>query len=370
MVEIKSTRGTVLLTVDAPSLSGADLFIADPPLVELVKGNLRGTGLARVNLQQADLRGADLRGTRLTRALLDDAVLQDADLSGAQLVDTSLLETDLTSANLQYANMGGANLFMANLGSANLTGARLDDTILNETAMRCTILTNSVFAGTSIIRCPTLHLAEGLETIRHEGESSIDVITLRACVNDLPNIFLQGIGYTLQEIETLRAMYKQGINYSCFLSYAHANRDFAGQLRTDLLANNVNCFQDTQDLRGGQKWEDQINQAIKQHDKLLLVCSRQSIYRPQVVREIIQTIDSERATGEQKLFPIRLDDHILSEEMMNDARENARSGVWSQNWVHHVRKYQIPNFSGWKDPDTYQEALQKLVRDLKVSATR
>ena len=291
-------------------------------------------------------------------------MIEIKDMSGRVLrtVDAdSLKNADLTGAHLTRADLNGANLARAHLSHADLTGANLTGADLN----------GAYFGNTTIIHCPTLYLAKGLETIQHLGVSALDVITLRACVNQLPDVFLQGVGYNLEEIQTLRAMYRQGIQfYSCFLSYAHANDDFASRLRTDLLASNVNCWQDTQDLRGGQKWEDQINVAIKEHDKLLLVCSRQAIYRPQVVREILQAIDAERATGHQKLFPIRLDDHILSEEMMSDARENVRSGTWTENWVHHVRKYQIPDFSRWKDHDAYQAALKNLLRDLKSPQQR
>jgi TIR domain len=132
----------------------------------------------------------------------------------------------------------------------------------------------------------------------------------------------------------------------------------------------VNCFQDTQDLRGGLEWRDQINQAIRKHDKLLLVCSRQAVYREQVVREILEAIDAERETGDKKFFPIRLDDHIISASMIEEAREKVRAGEWRENWVYYVCKYQIPDFSGWKDHDAYQAELQKLLRDLKSPGER
>lgn len=130
----------------------------------------------------------------------------------------------------------------------------------------------------------------------------------------------------------------------------------------------MSCWQDSQDLHSGQKWEGQINSAIKAHDKLVLLCSRQAIYRPQVVREILQAIQVERETGQQKFFPVRLDDQILSAKMLEDAREKVRSGEWSENWVYEVRKYQIADFTNWKDHGAYQKALDNLLRDLKRAA--
>ena len=54
---------------------------------------------------------------------------------------------------------------------------------------------------------------------------------------------------------------------------------------------------------------------------------------------------------------------------MEEAREMVRSGEWPSNWVFYVNKYHIPDFSGWKDHDTYQGELGNLLRDLKSSAT-
>jgi len=35
-----------------------------------------------------------------------------------------------------------------------------------------------------------------------------------------------------------------------------------------------------------------------------------------------------------------------------------------------VREYFIPDFSNWKDHDSYQTAFQRLVKDLKAEASR
>ncbi len=35
-----------------------------------------------------------------------------------------------------------------------------------------------------------------------------------------------------------------------------------------------------------------------------------------------------------------------------------------------IRKYFIPDFSNWKDHDSYQTAFQRLVKDLKAEASK
>ena len=204
----------------------------------------------------------------------------------------------------------------------------------------------------------------------HSGPSSIDAHTLRASVGKLPDVFLEGVGYSREEIENLRAMYTDAAlkYYSCFISFADTgeDREFADRLHESLAANNVTNWYFRGDTpQGGVDLEQQINAAIRGHDKLVLICSQRSIYRPNVIKEILRAIDIERETGTKKLFPIRLDDHILGEEMMSEAREKVRAGEWRENWVYYVRKPYIPDFSNWKDHDVYQRELKKLLRDMK-----
>jgi hypothetical protein len=174
--------------------------------------------------------------------------------------------------------MTEADLSVTYLRGGNLSGTNLTRTDLS----------NSSWESTNLSACETMSLAKGLVTIQHMGPSEIDIVTLRACVNDLPDVFLRGVGLTNEEIENLRAMYRKGIAfYSCFISYARNNSDFADRLHTDLQTQNVVCWKDTHDLHAGQKWEEQIGRAIKEHDKLVLICSRQAVYRPNVIKEIL-----------------------------------------------------------------------------------
>ncbi len=55
-----------------------------------------------------------------------------------------------------------------------------------------------------------------------------------------------------------------------------------------------------------------------------------------------------------RLFPIRLDDTIL----------DATSG-----WATDVKRRFIGDFSAWETPAAYQEAFDRLLRDLKTEST-
>ena len=254
-----------------------------------------------------------------------------------------------------YANLSYANLSDTDLSDTNLNGAYLSDVDLNGA-----ILNDTNFTG-----CPTLHQAKGLDTVVHRGASNLDARTLRACVNHLPVVFLRGVGYTNEEIENLCAMYRQGIvYYSCFLSHGSDDLPFAERLRADLLSQSVSCWHHRHDMQGGDFWRKQVSAAIRLHDKLVVICSKGGLLRAHVVDEILEGIEQERETGNQKLFPVRLDDFILGKEMEQVIA--ARLPLQQrQNWAQYLKEYHIPDFSGWKEHDAYQTEFKKLLNALK-----
>jgi hypothetical protein len=373
MIEIRRReRGEVLRRVDADSLCNADLSDANLMDADLTGANLTGANLTDAHLEGAYLAGANLTDAELTRARLFAADLTDADLTGARLQSTDLRFADLSGAVLSRANLFGANLNGAKLTGADLTNADLYAATFCRAELSGANLCKAVLGDTDFANCWDLGEALGLTTTDHKGRSYLDNSTLRYNMAHLPDVFLQGVGYTNHEIETLRALYTDAIQYySCFLSHAGTDKDFAVRLRQDLITNNVSCWLDRSDMQGGRFFRAQINEAIKLHDKLILVCSRVAMDRDNVIDEVRQARARERDTGKQMLFPIRLDDFITSREAVRLGDRRAAEGRWTENWVAYLQEYHIPNFSGWKEDDkAYKAEFDKLLRDLKEPAKR
>jgi hypothetical protein len=70
-------------------------------------------------------------------------------------------------------------------------------------------VSGACFAETFISDCRTLHEAFALNAVNHLAPSSLDVRTLRACATYLPDAFLQSLGYTAEEIHSLRTLYTE-----------------------------------------------------------------------------------------------------------------------------------------------------------------
>ena len=139
--------------------------------------------------------------------------------------------------------------------------------------------------------------------------------------------------------------------YSCFISYSSKNRDFAERLHADLHAKGVRCWFDQEQLKVGEKFRHQIDDAIRVHDKLMVVLTEHSIASDWVEAEVEAALDRERSEKRTVLFPIRLDEAVLQTQVA---------------WAAHIRRTRhISDFERWKDHDTYQSTFTRLLKDLK-----
>ena len=118
----------------------------------LVRADLYGLRLSRINFQGADLRGADLSEADLYEANLDGAKLNDAILEWASLDGASLKRADLQGADLRWANLEGTNLTGANLRLADFEGANLKGAKLCEADLYGTNLRNTDMQGTILTK--------------------------------------------------------------------------------------------------------------------------------------------------------------------------------------------------------------------------
>ena len=298
-----------------------------------------------VNLTHRGLDGLNLSGASLIRVNLLDANLRGTNLTNCDIRVSSLRMADLTNCDLTGADLTDSDLTEANLTGANFTNVRIGFTTFGDIDFRS---------------------VKGLETVRHVGPSTVGIDSIYRSRNIIPEIFLRGCGVSEDFIEFARPLKGKAFEfYSCFLSHAQPDSDFADRLRTDLISKGVSCWHYRYDMRAGRFWRAQINEAIKLHDKLVLICSEQSLLRRNVVDEIIAAMERERETNSQKLFPIRLDDFILSDDMLRLADKKMDACEWREDWVRHVRAYHIPDLRNWKEHDTYQTEFRRLLDGLK-----
>jgi hypothetical protein len=113
----------------------------------------------------------------------------------------------------------------------------------------------------------------------------------------------------------------------------------------------VRCWFAPEDLKIGDKFQERIEESILRCEKLLVVLSTDSVNSPWVEREVQAAVEKELRQNTIVLFPVRLDDAIMD---------------CSHAWASDIRRTRrIGDFRKWKDNDSFQKSLDRLLRDLK-----
>jgi hypothetical protein len=367
MVEIRhKDTGAILHRLDVDTLEMARLAGLNLCDADLAGANLAGADLTGAVCRAARMQGANLARANLTSAYLADADFRNANLSGAVMVPVSLDSADLTGANLTGADLTGAYLAEAKLTQATLTYANLQSTHLGGAD-----LTGARVAFTLFADCPSLHLAIGHSEIQHLGPSTVDLRTLRSGVTALPDDFLLGVGLSREEIDTLRTLYAGPIPFSsCVLAHAVSDAEFSTRLCADLRRHNVSSWDFCPDLEAGYPHQTAFNMAMNGYDRLVLICSRQSLLRPEVAERAAVAMERERETGAQKLFPIHIDDFVDSSDFPRIAEQRMATGEWHEDWVRCVREHPVADFRSWTDETSYFTQLQALIDALRRHGAR
>jgi uncharacterized protein YjbI with pentapeptide repeats len=295
--------------------------------------------LRKAKLSKANLRSVNLSTANLEKADLSMAILRSANLRGASLYGANLSGATLSEADLSWADLGGADLSMANLRETNFYRASLYDANFSEAFLR-----NTIFAD--------INLAEtrGLDECEHLGPSHIDFQTLLS--QDLPLSFLRGCGLPDRLIDYLPSFNGNAIDfYSCFISYSARDQVFVERLHADLQNRGVRCWFAPHDLPIGAKIWDAIDEAIRVREKLLVILSEGSIASDWVEDEVNKAYAEERERRETVLFPIRIDDTVMTT---------------TEPWARKLRDQRnIGDFRVWEQPAEYRTSLDRLLRDLK-----
>jgi len=296
-----------------------------------------------------DLSGADLRGAELVGADLSEADLSFAKLPAAKLVGADLNDANLFRADLSEADLSSADLSEADLTGADLVGTNLRDALLRETCLYDSSLWNTTLATVDLSR------VKGLEKVVHKGPSTIGIDTIYESKGKIPEVFLRGAGVPepfIVQMKALVAAMEPIQFYSCFISYSSKDQGFAERLYADLQRRGVRCWFAPEDMKIGDKIRPRIDEAIRVHDKLLLVLTGSSMKSPWVENEVETAFEKERKQGRTVLFPIRLDDAVMET---------------GEAWAADIRRTRhIGDFEGWKDHDSYMKAIERLMRDLKA----
>jgi len=297
-----------------------------------------------LDLQGIRQENCNLAGVDFTRVNLKEASFTNSDLRMAFFA-----ESDLTGADLGASILGGADFYCANLKGSYLVGVDFRQTDFAGANLSRAFVGHTTFAANDLSE--TL----GLDSVHHMGPSSLGIDTLYQSKGKIPEAFLRGCGVPEDFIKLIPSLTSQPFQfYSCFISYSSQDDDFARRLHADLQGNKVRVWFAPEDLKIGDRIRDSIDHSIRIHDKLLLILTEKSIQSDWVEKEVETAFEKERKNpGKTVLFPIRLDDAVMDTD---------------KAWAADIRRTRhIGDFTDWKDHDSYKQAFDRLLRDLKAS---
>ncbi len=285
-------------------------------------------------LNDLDLSGVNLRKARLQESFLIGVDLQNANLQSANFNGARMLGVELAGANLHYAHMIGAELrgvffIGSNVETVSFEGSLLSSCIFREVSLKRSRFTYATIRQTLFHQCSFLNTEFGetafldseftgvnnLEHAYHAGPSRFDISTLVKSGEAIPTTFLRSAGVHdtfLTYLPSLLSSTSPLEFYSCFICYSNDDLPFAERLREDLEEKKVQCWFFPETATFGKKVIGEIDQAIRNYDKTLVICSEHSLQSGPVLREIERALQrEEREGGTEHLFPIRIDDYIF-----------------------------------------------------------
>ena len=318
--------------------------------------DFRGADLCRV-----DLRGANLRGANLRWANLIGTNLNQADLTGANLIEVELRGASLCGTDFRGAILGGANLSKAELRGANLTQAFLYKTDFSGATVGLVVFGpggHLFFTLLVDVDCSTAVL----DNIKHIVSSSVGVDTLQRTAEGLSKnpsnqgaveAFFRGCGVSDDQIDLFRSWIGRPIEmYSAFISHSHANKLFSRRLHDQLQAKGIRCWLDEKDMVPGQRILDVVNQAIRAHDKLLVVCSEASLSSWWVKTELRNALEREQREKRDIIIPVMLDHYLIND--------------WEDGLAVEVRSRLAADFTGWEhDNAVFERQFERVVAALR-----
>ena len=144
--------------------------------------------------------------------------------------------------------------------------------------------------------------------------------------------------------------------YTCFIGYSHEDAVFARRIHADLQDRGIRCWLCPENMKTGDDTTGTRHESKRMYDKLVLVLSERMIHRSWVTREVETAFRLEEERKQRALFPIRLDEAVMTTD---------------EGWTAEIHRTRyVGDFTNWKNPDSYRKAVRRLTRSLKLKSSR
>lgn len=359
--------------IQTPDLSNHCCFDpSDFSNINLSFANLSNSRFYNCNFDKANVENAIWSDSEITNCSFVHSNLKNAtvifsklngsDFSDATLTGLKAIAADFSTAQLRNTNMSnstlaacvfwGANLTNVNLTSSNLQNANFTDSILDNTDFKSASIGSTLFLRTS------LNDALNLSSLFANEKSIIDLETIIKSRSQLKTL-ISKIGIPMKSEDHVLDIFDSSISqlYPVFLSHSSIDKPFASKVYNELSNQGCQIWYDEYQINPGDVIHKKIYHGIENFDKLLLICSENSLNSWWVNDEIEKILAKERQLtkkyGKQYnlLIPIKIDDYVHS---------------WDSHYKTIIEQRSIGDFKNWNSKDQFEKSIAHLMKGLSV----
>jgi hypothetical protein len=285
---------------------------------DLSRGNFRGTVLSDCIMNGMTASGSNFRYCKMQSVLISEAKIDSCDMSHSYLFDSVISDSKLTDCYLSDVDLSGAAIKNTHLGSSRFVAVDTNGLSIEGVTLAQTLLIDSdlsPFCFGQVFHASPSHL--DFRSIIRTMKVPEKVLKNFLYQSGVPHIFSE---YMYSCARSLDPKQLYSLMQSTFISYGGPDEKFAEKLNSALEGHGVQTFFFKSDAVPGVKLHRMMRTGVNSHDRVILVCSRDSLDRGGVTNEIEETLAREaRDGGAEYLIPITIDDYVFTDWSPEDS---------------------------------------------------
>jgi TIR domain/Pentapeptide repeats (9 copies) len=304
-------------------------------------------------LQNVSIRRSTLNDVRFVNSHCDGFALQRCQAQNMNVERTSLHDFDLTGTYLERSYFWESQIVELGFVTSTLDAVDFDKCLIrNLNVWDTTFVASRLGGGCAAVGRQSYHRCtlDWASICRSFSWPGFEEFLLKTGMPDVFATYAISCAQSIDPEMLIRLM------RSTFISCGTPDIVFARRLRDDLQRNGVITYLFERDAIPGKKLHDVMRDEINRHDRVVLLCSRDSLDRPGVRNEIEQTLAREARTGGASLLiPVALDDYVFQWQ--------SRPPGLAQE----IRDRVVADFRGTsEDTQRFNEAMKRLLLALAM----
>jgi uncharacterized protein YjbI with pentapeptide repeats len=286
---------------------------------------LKNLDFSVTKFKSSKLSDCNIESARFDRTIFEKVAFNESTISDAAFIGSNLNLVHFTSCEFDdavFSNLDFGNTVFSQVSFSNSSFSNVG---LNRIEIELASVQDVSFLATDLSRLVDAN-------IQHYGQSHIDYTSIVKTmlrrpahpldIDPYPGLisFMGSCGipnivasYFIESIRSIQPNQLRNLMRSTFISYGSPDEKFASKLNNDLQANGVATFFFPMNAQFGEKLHSTMKK-IDEYERVIIICSEQSLERSGVQYELEKVIEREaREGGGACLIPVALDDFIFNE---------------------------------------------------------